>query len=234
MSVGLTQASINSHVLTMLGSPVVSVELTIPQIENITTNVLSKYGDHRPIVKYGQLPVLESVQQYTLTTFGRGILNIFREDPLRMTVELSEFDIFRYNQFQSLRTQPADYYEQRLWRDEVKRAVGADEDWDFDPQTGILSISPMPTQSYSLVYAYLIDPILTEVPGADDDLIRNLVLARCKQVLGRIRNKFSGIPGVENAISLDGATLLEEGKTEEKDILTELADSGSRIPPIRG
>ncbi len=234
MSTALTVASVKSYVRLMLGLPVVSVELNDEQLEAIANEALKNYSDVKPIFKYGFVNIATGQQMYTLTTYGRGIIEVFREDPLRMSVELNEFDIFRYNQFQALRTNPGDYYMTRLWRDEVKRAVGADDDWDFDPQTGKLFISQPPTTAANLVYVYTVDPTFTEVPGVDDDWIEHYSLALAKIILGRIRNKYQGIPGAEGTITMDGAELLAEGKEEKLALEADLQTKTFTVPPIRG
>lgn len=234
MSSRLTIVAIKRTVRTLLGMPMVSVELNDDQLEVCIEQALEHYGSIRPVFRYGTVTISTAVQCYTLNPCGRGIMEIFREDPLRMSVELSEFDIFRYNQFQLLRTDPADYYSMRLWRDEVKRAVGSDTDWEFDPMTSKLYISPAPTQSYKLTYLYADNPTLTEVPAADDMQVEHLALAMAKQILGRIRNKFKDIPGAESPITMDGGDLLSEGLQEDKDIMEAIANRGSRVPPMRG
>ena len=55
----------------------------------------------------------------------------------------------------------------------------------------------------------------------DSDWILDYALAECKIMLGRVRSKFAQFASIGNTgISLDGDTLISEGK-EEKDALKE-------------
>lgn len=234
MSALLTVASIKEYIKTVLGSPLVTVEITDDQYTVLINKALNWYASFKPVFKYGSTTITAGIQSYVLSPVGRGVMEVYREDPLRMSVELNEFDIFRYNQFQAMRTQPGDYYMTRLWRDEVKRAVGADDDWEFDPVTSTIYISQAPTQSYNLVYLYAATPTLTEVPEYDDDYVEEYALALAKIALGRARNKYRGIPGAEGTIEMDGADLLAEGNDAIKMLEEQIQQSVYPVPPMRG
>jgi len=235
MSALLTSIAIKRHVLTLLGSPVVCVELTDEQLDICIDKALEIYGDNRPLFKKASLSVVSTQAAYVLTTYGRGLIDVMYEDPLLITAELSELDLWRYNQFNTLSTDPGDYYMAKMWRNEVKRAVGSDFDWDYDPNTHTLYVSGLPSSASQVTYVYAESPTLTTVPEADDGYIREGALAMAKLILGRIRNKFRGIPGAESTIEMDGADLIAEGTAEWDTLEEELVNkSGSRVPPIRG
>lgn len=223
----------------MLGAPVVEVELTSEQISIIVDQALNIYGTYKPIEKIGTISVLSGQQKYLLAAnvYGRGVINVMCPDLMKQPISLEQFDIFRYYT-QMPTMSPGDFYAERLYYKEVLRAAGSDFSWfteDLNDGTGNLYISPTPDGTYSSVaYIYVIDPTLAEVPPADDDFMMDYVLAMCKQVLGNIRSKYSGIQASEGSIEMDGSTLRQEGAEERKTMEEYLADRGQIIPPIRG
>jgi len=239
MSSSLTQVSIERFVRTMLGSPVVEVELTSEQIEEITVQALDIYGGQKPVEKFGSVTVSAGIQKYVMTynQIGRGIIEVFRPDLMRSQQTLDQFDVFKFHTFQA-NLNPGDFYLERIWWNEVKRSAGADEDWEFigDPTTGggTLWLSPSPSEGFACTYIYVVEPTLTEVPRVDDEWIKGYVLAMCKMVLGGIRRKFDGIQGAENSLKLDGAELISEGRSERTALEEYINNRGMVTPPMRG
>lgn len=239
MSLLLTQAAVITYVRTMLGAPVINVELTDEQIVAVTNQALGIYGTYKPSEKIGSVSVLDGVQKYDLTAdqIGKGIIDISTPDIMRQPIGVGQFDVFSYHTMLP-NLDPADYYLERQWWKEVMRVAGSDDDWDLviDPTdgTGILYISPIPSESYTAVYLYVTDPTLTEIVGSDDDWMLDYILARSKRVLGLIRRKYASVRGAEDDISLDGNELISEGRDEQAELETYLTDRGQIVPPIRG
>jgi hypothetical protein len=233
VSATLTVASIKQYVRTMLGMPVVCVEITDEQLEVLIGMAVDIYGDSKPITKMVKLPVVAGQQKYVLAVYGDGIFDVMYSDPLMVSAELSELDLWRYNNFSVVNTYPGDYYAAKMWRDEVRRAVGADFSWDYEASTHTLYLSGMPSYISDVTYIYFVHPTITEVPEYDDHWIKNYTLALTKIVVGRIRSKFGAIPGVENPIDLDGKDLIAEGNTD-KDRLEKDLNLGMRVPAIKG
>ena len=76
-----------------------------------------------------------------------------------------------------------------------------------------LYLFPTPQASIKVGIKYAIIP--TEEELASQEWITKATLALSKQTLGRIRSKYGSIPGpAGEGITLDGPTLLEEGKAE--------------------
>jgi hypothetical protein len=200
MSATVTMANLKSKILTHLGMPVVQVELIDDQLTECINHALGVYGKYRPLHKLAKISVVTGQTAYVLTTYGKGIIDVMYEDPLLITAELSELDLWRYNQFSTLATDPGDYYAAKLWRNEVKRAVGSDFDWEYDYNTHTLYVSGIPTSASGISYIYVENPTLATVSESDDDMVFDLAVSKAKQILGRIRSKFGGIPGAEAGI----------------------------------
>jgi len=239
MSSLLTDTAIKRYVRRMLGSPVIEVEITDEQIDEFITMALDVYGTYKPIEKIAQLNVLVQVQKYTLTStqVGRGIIEVFRPDLLRQPISLEQFDVFKYHTHLP-NLDPGDFYQERVWWEEVRRSAGSDDDWEFvpDPTTGggTLYLNPIPSDSYIGAYIYVDNPTMTEIPRTDDRWIKDYTLAMSKEVVGSIRRKFGTVQGQESSIQMDGDTLVSEGRDKRKDLEDYLLHRGAIVAPIRG
>ncbi len=62
----------------------------------------------------------------------------------------------------------------------------------------------------------------SNINAAGKSWIRKYFLSLCKETLGRVRSKFQSVSLPEGDVSLDGDTLLQEGKQEQEELLTSL------------
>jgi hypothetical protein len=222
-----------------LGEPTIKVELDDEQIDEFIDQALGIYGTYKPVEKLGTINVIAGQQKYDLTAsqVGKGIVEVFKPDLLRQPISLDQFDVFKYHTHLP-NLDPADYYMERVWWKEVRRSAGSDDDWfldyDNDDGTASLYINPIPSESFTLSYIYVVDPTLTQVPQSDDDLLKDYVLAMCKETVGEIRSKFKGVDGAESAINLNGEELKSEGREERTKIDEYLENRGQVVAPIRG
>lgn len=104
----------------------------------------------------------------------------------------------------------------------VANIFGAEFEWEF--LNGKLIISPIPAADRMLAYDYV--KAMTSIEELKDgtrdlDLVVQYAKAEAKAIVGRVRRKYSEMPGADAAISLDGDILLEEAATE-KEKLNEL------------
>ena len=58
----------------------------------------------------------------------------------------------------------------------------------------------------------------------NERFIRDHTLAMCKVTLGEIRSKFTSLPGFNNAVSLDGEKMRDEGKEEKEALEADLIE----------
>ena len=239
LSLTLTEQSIITYTRRMLGEPVIEVELTDEQIKEFIAMALDVYGNYKPIEKINQFSVIAEQQKYILTAsqVGRGIIEVFKKDMLRQPISLEQFDVFKYHTHLP-NLDPGDFYQERVWWQEVRRSAGTDDDWTFelDPTTGggVLYISPIPSESYQGTYIYVDNPSLGEVPKTDDQWVKDYSLAMCKEVLGEIRRKFDGVDGQESALRMNGSALVSEGSQKRKELEEYLIHRGQFTTPIRG
>lgn len=241
MSVTLTESNIITFIRRSLGEPIIEVELTDEQIKEYISMALDVYGTYKPVEKVGQFSILVQQQKYVLTSTqaGRGIIEVFKRDMLRQPISLEQFDVFKYHTHLP-NLDPGDFFQERVWWEEVRRSAGTDDDWDYvhDPSTGggILYINPIPSESYNATYIYVTNPTLTEVPKTDDQWIKDYTLAMSKETLGYIRRKFADSVNEtsESRIRMDGISLVEEGTKKREQLEEYLTKRGQIIAPIRG
>jgi hypothetical protein len=239
MSTSLTTATIIKYVKHSLGSPTIMVEIDDEAIESMIAQALGIYGTYKPVEKIGSVNVIAGTQQYSLTAsqIGKGIIEHFRPDLLRGAITLDEFDVFKHHTHVP-NLDPGDYYLERIWWKEVRASSGSDDDFivNIDPTDGSATVyvNPIPSESYKLVYVYVVDPTLTEVPASDDDWMKDYVLAMCMEVLGRIRSKFRGVVGAESSLDMDGDELKAKGAEMRTTMEEYLSDRGQIVAPIRG
>lgn len=239
MALGLTNEIVRKYVRFMLGSPTIEVELEDATIDAAVEQALSVYGTFKPTEKRGTINVLAGQQVYTLTAnqVGKGIVEVFRPDLIGSPVSLDQFDVFKYHSFVP-NLSPGDFMMERVWWKEVRMTAGADDDWyldfNYDDGTATFYINPTPSEACTLHYIYVVDPTLTQLPGSDDDWLKDYTLAMCKMILGEIRSKFSGVDGAEGTITLNGDALKAEGKEEKQALEEYLSNRGQVVPPLRG
>jgi hypothetical protein len=74
---------------------------------------------------------------------------------------------------------------------------------------------------------------LGTIPEGDVDWMQDFAVARAKQILTRIRGKFSGIEGPDGSMNeIDFQALAEEGRTDEKDLMDELKRRRRPLAPV--
>lgn len=238
MSSALSVETIRDYVRLALGHPVIDVELVDEQIDAMSNQALGIYGTHKPIEKFATTNVIAGGQQYTLAagSYGRGVIEVFTPDLMRSPISLDQFDVFKYHT-RLPNLDPGDYYAERVWWKEVQRSAGSDEDWfiqDNNDGTATIYVSPIPSESYVLGLIFVVDPSFSEVPPTDDDWVFDYALAMCKELLGRIRSKFTSIQGAESSLDMDGETLRSEGREERQTMEEYLTGRGQIVSPIRG
>lgn len=76
---------------------------------------------------------------------------------------------------------------------------------------------------------------LAQIPDGDVDWFMEFTLARCKQILARVRGKYEGIMNPEGATdSVDWSQLLDEGRESERDLREALDRRRRPLPPVVG
>lgn len=100
------------------------------------------------------------------------------------------------------------------YREQGKRIVSADRDWEWDSVRRKLIVSPRPDScqvrvNYLVTYAGI---DLTRIHGWEEMLITDYCLGSAMMTLGNIRTKYADKPSATGAFTMDGDILYANGE----------------------
>ena len=227
----VSEEALVDYCRTLLGWPVIEVEVDIKQFKRLLQNALDKYSRLIPKIRWFSIPAFAGIQEYELPrdTIGYGVTEVMipRLDPIAPLLLSSgpRLDIFGYRYSYPYRDINELFIDQFYFK-EAARILSADFDWEF--LDGALRIHPKPDEPFPLTYASAFPHDLASIPLDDQDWFRDYLLAQMKIIVGHIRRKFS-IPGAQTGQQLDGREMVQEGTillaAAEKDLL-------ARTPPF--
>jgi hypothetical protein len=157
------------------------------------------------------------------------VINVMRPDSYN-SLSVNSLDVFGLAQSYSAVTN-LDAYMNRMLRLQQMNTISTDLDFVWDAHRKELSIMMNPPYTNQVTIVYIPDyqsvEEITEVYWVD--IILKLATAYAKQVLGRIRSKYTLN---SSQYSLDGETLLNESKEEIAEIETFLTSNVDLAFPI--
>ena len=157
------------------------------------------------------------------------IINVLRPNSYN-SLSVNSLDVFGLAQPYSAVTN-LDAYMNRMLRLQQMNSISTDLDFVWDAHTKDLYVTMNPPYTNQITIAYVPDyqseEEITEVYWVD--IILKLATAYAKQVLGRVRSKYTLNSAQYN---LDGETLLAEAKEEIAEIITYLRTNVDLAFPI--
>lgn len=223
---------IKEYVLTMLGAPVLPLELDEQQLENCIDFALQVFEDYAPN---------EYFQYYSFsTTPGQSVYELppdvgfvrqisyketanyaFSASDLGGVIPLEYMGAGAYgsiaggiNPQQPVWGKMSDWVMYKQYEDMYNRISGQQGGWEFLGGFNHIKLYPTPYRTYPVVVRYLQRrPDFRLVTQA----MQEGALAFAKIVLGRIRSRIANPPGPNGGVQLDGQTILAEGLQEKKD-----------------
>lgn len=244
---GWTTAEVCKYIKSRLGFPKRAVELDASNYEEALQRALRQLSSYKPALRYQSFNIIQGQQRYNLNPvsasdpdgldlpFGKGIVRVYDQPIVSPQAVFNEFEYYR------LRQPPyvdmGELLIDQMYYKEIGILTGTQFDWEWDQATGILLITPVPTRSRAASYQY--NSELTKIEDAnpaDQGWIADYALAICKEMLGRVRGKFQGVPGTELPLEMDHADLLSEASAEQERLLEslQLKSKASWTPPIKG
>lgn len=222
---------IKEYVLTMLGAPVLPLELDDQQLENCIDFALQIFEDYAP---------MEYFQYYSFyTTPGQSVYNMppdvgfirdvsyketanyaFSASDLGGVIPLEYMGAGAYgsiaggiNPQQPVWGKMGDWVMYKQYEDMYNRISGQQGGWEWLGGYNTIKIYPIPYRTYPIVVRYLQrKPDFAQVTQA----MQEGALAFAKIVLGRIRSRIQNPPGPNGGVQLDGQQILQEGLDEKK------------------
>lgn len=119
----------------------------------------------------------------------------------------------------------SDWYMYRSFFEMFQKVRGTDPDWKWDKFNHKLYVDCW-TGPYDIYYVVAADLTLDSINSGESAYLQmflDLVCARAKLMLARIRGKFgNSIPAPDGQISIDASDLRQEGMDKEKEVIERL------------
>lgn len=239
---------IKEYVLTMLGAPVIPLELDDQQVENAIDFALQIVEDYAP---------MEYFQYYTFYTVpGQSVYRLpndvgfirqvsyketanyaFSASDLGGVIPLEYMGAGAYgsiaggiNPQQPVWGNMSDWVMYKQYEDMYNRVSSQQGGWEFLGGYGNIKLYPIPYRTYPVAVRYL-------QRRPDFKLVTQSMqegaLAFAKIILGRIRSRIMNPPGPNGGVQLDGQTILAEGLQEKKDWEDRLLTRFGDVLPIK-
>ena len=229
----MTLAEYTDEVLFSLGGTVLDIEIEkdIPRCVNKAFREVKQYVT---TPAYMTIPFAAQSQGIGGTIDLKdknvySVINVMRPDTYN-SLSMNIVDVFGLNYIYSAVTN-MDAYAQRMLRLQQMNTISTDLDFVWDAHRKQLSVTMNPPYTNMITIQYIPDykdvEEITEVFWVD--IILKLATAYAKQVLGRIRSKYTLN---SSQYALDGETLLAEAKEEITEITTFLRDNVDLAFPI--
>lgn len=236
----LSVGEIKSYIRSMLGFPVVTVELTPRHYSDIVDEALALYGQHIPAERVERLAFQASVQRYHLphlpyngpfdVKMVRKIITPVATDPIfgREYLRANEPDLGTMMIGQA-------YLKTAL------RVLSSEPDWRWLHESKELYVNIGPGISSQVYGGYDVTvryfaPVSLEMVREDHfRWFKRYCLSQAKKVLAKIRGKYSGaVPAPGGPLVLDHESLMAEGAREEQELVDQLQQMAPHVPPMWG
>lgn len=222
---------IKEYVLTMLGAPVITLELDEQQVYNAIDFALQIFEDYAPA---------EYFQYYTFaSTPGQSVYELppdvgfvrsihyketanhaFSASDLGGVIPLEYMGAGAYgsiaggiNPQQPVWGKMGEWVLYKQYEDMYNRISGQQGGWEWLGGFNHIKLYPTPYRSYPVIVRYLQRrPDFGQVTQA----MQEGALAFSKIILGRIRSRIQNPPGPNGGVQLDGQQILQEGLEEKE------------------
>lgn len=223
------------YILSNLGYPTVSVELTERQLEWAIREACERWFEYRtPKLRYHMMTVVpgQDTVQIPLEAIHPTPQGIKISSVIYNPSDFESFQyFFQYTLYNYQPVQIANIYMMFQNLESFKLATGQFVSWEIVDGDKI-RIGPIPKSATTIAVVYSTQD---EDSNLDNNLwIWKMSLARAKQTLGLVRSKWS-IPSPNGStIDMNGADLKNEGKTEETELMNELMQKSEPMGIIIG
>lgn len=201
-----------------LGRPVIKVEVPEEWVDDAIDIAIQEFSRFSPLA-----------EKWTVFQTQAGVTRYQVPDDylfIRSVIYHPNFSIYGYYNIYNLfgawgpwmdwfrNLSLTDYVITDVYIEMSRRSLGLEGTWYFDHP--YLYIFPKPRENIPVFVKYsthlTVDNISKDV--REETWIRKYALAMVKIRLGRVRSKFSSVPGPRGDLTLDGAALIEEAKSE--------------------
>jgi len=203
---------------------VVDVELNDQNFNNIIRRAQMWFNHRKGFIVYRPIAVVEGQTEYKMKNDVDNVLDVHFSLPSDVAAffSLGFFDLIPYGpqNIGGIGGGVSSYsgFAQLLqFSENRKRVFSVEPDWFYEQQSKILYVN-LRSGSFSklaLAKLKLSEFDISKLPAKDEDIFYRWCLAHAKEIIGRIRSKYDSLPAASGQVTLDGATLLAEGKEEK-------------------
>jgi hypothetical protein len=233
--VALSSEAVKDYVSSSLGEPIVKVELDAQHYQLAQDRTLRDFSRFRPKEGFTSYIMPRGVTEVLYPAGASGPLWIEGIVDEQAIDGISIESAMLSNPWAFISTgtpavQVFDYELQKQWLEQVGRTFGNTFDYHiFIDEAKVYVYCPY-EYKVTITWGYSYTNV-SEIPDAYMQLFLDLSLAKARQILGHIRNKFSGVPGAGTTITLDGPYQLQKGEADEKEYIEELRKLSSHYTP---
>jgi len=241
---------IKEYVLTMLGAPVIQLELDEQQVYNAIDFALQIFEDYAPAeyFQYYTFHATPGQSVYELPADVGYVRNIYYKETGKQAFSASDLGgviPLEYmgagaygsiaggiNPQQPVWGKMGEWILYKQYEDMYNRISGQQGGWEWLGGYNHVKLYPTPYRSFPVIIRYLQRrPDFAMVTQA----MQEGALAFAKIILGRIRSKIQNPPGPNGGVQLDGQQILQEGLEEKKEWEEKLLNKwGDLIGPSMG
>lgn len=252
----LTMAMLRADTLTALGAESIDVEISTQTLNLAIADAIRMLNQWHPPVGWGVINFTSSMPLYTIAI--PGLYGILEVDCVKnwfgtannTGLGLSPFlyypgFMFAYSPFGMAGDTAGDFDMEMTYQKSSRIIFGRDFDWNarlVSIGTVQLFVRAGAGSQVQFQYVWHItaddDPQtgVSFIPSSDVDWVRYFIIARAKQVLGRILRKYGNGVNMPDggSESLDGSALVSEGKEEQKELEQKIRKRRRPLSPQRG
>lgn len=233
----------------MLGDPLVRVELTEEQVTQDIEVAIDKYmyyWDPQPYYHYFYHPPGSTEYMLPLDIPKERVLEVVYQPHEDIYAQLSgsESSFFlTYYMQNSGGTFLTDFYVSMAYKETFERTLGLMPTWEItthpqdntqpydpvnNPYRDFLRLYPR-TDSDSIKVGIKVSRVLTEEEVDNSFWIRKYALTWAKEQLARVRGKFQSVPGPTGEIGLNADVLVSEAQQERESLIRSLIGRGEPL-----
>ena len=237
-----------------LGCGSVNIELTEAHLEDAFDDAVRWWVGRRGLKRYAVQTVSSGAQEYTMPVDCDMVLEVwFPGVQLDIIAAVNPYAFIDVDQlpvaYQSITGVPGGSFYGTFMQilqhaETARRVVSSEVAWEYEKDTNLLRIFPKNHSSGTVVARYVSNRLTSETEGdefcskilvRDRDIILRYARARAKEMLGRIRGKYTdGWPGAGGKVMMDGDTLLVESQAEIEQLNEEVMGLSDPVPFLTG
>ena len=232
-----TRDTLTSHAKVQLGYPAVCVELSDAHFEDAAAETELWIATHMGQVRKTTISLVSGTDEYELPSDCEAVADVALPQrfggTLPLAMDIEGLEDFYYGQFFRGGSRSggfnSDVYQNLQYLDMTQRTLSADTEHVWQEYDRKLLITPSNLSGTAIVWYISNEIDYTRLALAMKHLMRRYMVAQAMMMLGRIRSKYSEVPGSGGKISLNGSDLMNSAETELAVLDEKLA---KLVPPM--